>query len=350
MNTPIRIGLDGRKYPGASQLGPIGLLDKARAIGMDGVFFRTILDVSPDLDAGLLAELAQHARSLGLYLEMGLGKVNPYNTAEAPEVRALGKGDYLLGMTRMIEAATAIGCTALWVDTANYQRHEWGRFAIDRFRTDVTWDEQLRATQRFIEKLRPVLTERKAVLAVETHEEITTFEIARMVEAVGEDILGVTLDLANVVVRGEEPVAATRRVAPHVRKTHMRDLILYPGPTGLQRQIRAIGDGSIDWHGVLSALRDAGAAPNMTIENSWHDRNEIAIDDPDWRAGHPDLRGAEIDALKAMADRFTAAVAEGRMPTVEAYYGSACLPTPDSFIPRSAQALRAVSAALDAAA
>jgi sugar phosphate isomerase/epimerase len=342
----IRVGLDGRKYPGNAELGAFGLLDKAKETGTDGVFFRTVLDIAPTLDDGFLGEVAAHARSLGLYLEMGLGKVNPYNTAEAPEVRAIGNGDYLLGMTRMIEAVTAIGCTALWADTANFQRFEWGRFAIDRFRTDVTWNEQLLATQRFIEKLRPVLVERGAAIALETHEEITTYEIVRMIEAAGSDILGVTLDLANVVVRGEEPVAATRRVAPYVLKTHMRDLILYPGPNGFQRQIRAIGDGSIDWHAVLGAIRDAGATPNMTIENSWHDRNEIALDDPQWRSGHPDLTIAEVDALKAMAARFADEVAKGLKPAPDDYYGSSALPTPESFIPRSAATLREVAAAL----
>ena len=251
------------------------------------MFFRTVLDVSPTLDRGFLGSVKQRADELGLYLEMGLGKVNPYNTPESPEVRDLGAGDYLLGMTRMIEATTEIGCTALWADTANYQRHAWGIHAIDRYRTDVDWADQLEATRKFLMKLKPVLRDRQAVIALETHEEITTTELVRLIEGVGEDTLGVTLDLANVVVRGEDPVAATRRVAPFVRKTHMRDIVLFDRPLGLERQTRACGDGVIDWAAVLGSLFAAGVNPNFTIENVWgSDKNQIPLFDPPGRRGN----------------------------------------------------------------
>ncbi|MCV9999762.1 sugar phosphate isomerase/epimerase [Pararhizobium sp. YC-54] len=343
----LRIGIDGRKFPRAKELGPFGLLERAKDLGRSGVFFRTILDYVPDLDAGKLAEISRHAKNLGLYLEMGLGKVNPFNTAEAPEVRAIGDGDYLLGMTRMIEAATNIGCTALWVDTANYQRTEWGLHAIDRFRTDVDWDDQLEATRKFIAKLGPVLRDSGAALALETHEEITTYEIVRMIEAVGSDILGVTLDLANVVVRGEDPVMATRRVAPYVKKTHMRDVVLFPRDGVYERQIRAIGDGVIDWNGVLGALKAAGPYPNFTIENAWGDRNDIPLDDPAWQAGHPDLAQSELDALRAMSDRYLASVAAGERPGPYDYYVDYDLAKQEGFIERSARTLQRVANAIN---
>ncbi|MDR3033029.1 MAG: sugar phosphate isomerase/epimerase, partial [Kitasatospora sp.] len=141
------VGVCGRKFPGAERLGPEGVLAAASRLGHAGVFFRTVTDMSPGLDAGRLAELRARADADGLYLEAGLGKVNPYNTSEDHAVRDLGGGDHLRGMTRMIEAAAAVGITELWADTANYQRHGWGLHAVDRFRTDVTWDEQLAAIE-----------------------------------------------------------------------------------------------------------------------------------------------------------------------------------------------------------
>ncbi|MDR2997469.1 MAG: sugar phosphate isomerase/epimerase, partial [Microbacterium sp.] len=239
MTTPIRVGLCARKHPLAGELGPLGLLQRCADDGYDGVFFRTILDVTTTLDTGVLRDVRQKADELGLYLEMGLGKINPFNISEERGIRDIGEGDYLLGMTRMIEAAAEIRCTDLWADTANYQGHSWGLFAIDRFRTDVEWDDQLRMTTKFVQRLVPVLDAHDAHLAVETHEEITTDELARMGEEVGERF-GVTLDLANVVVRGEDPVAAARRMAPFVRQTHMRDVALFTTPQGLRRQIRAV--------------------------------------------------------------------------------------------------------------
>jgi len=349
----IRIGIDGRKFPNAAGLGAIGLLERCAHLGYEGVFFRTVLDIAPTLDPGVLQAIRQRADELGLYLEMGLGKINPYNTAEAPEVRDIGGGDYLRGMTRMIEACTAIGCNALWVDTANYQRHEWGLQAIDRFRTDVTWEDQLDATRKFLLRLAPVLRDRAAAVAIETHEEITTSEIVRLVEAVGPDVAGVTLDLANVVVRGEDPVAATRRVAPFVRKTHMRDVVLFSTPRGLERQIRACGDGTIDWQAVLGALFAAGVNPNFTIENAGGpDKNQIPLFEPEWQALQPDVVLGEVLELMRMARTFEEAVRARAMPAPDDYY-----PSPDDlselegFISRSAQTLKSAAQSLrDAAA
>lgn len=347
----LRIGIDGRKFPRAAELGPIALLERCAALGHAGVFFRTVLDVSPTLDAGFLAAVKQRADELGLYLEMGLGKINPYNTPEAPEVRDIGQGDYVLGMTRMIEATTAIGCTALWGDTANYQRHSWGLHAIDRYRTDVDWPDQLEATRKFLLKLKPVLKDRGAVIAVETHEEITTAEIVRLIEEVGDDALGVTLDLANVVVRGEDPVAATRRLAPFVRKTHMRDIVLFARPHGLERQTRACGDGVIDWVKVLGAIFEAGSRPNFTIENVWgSDKNQIPLFDPDWQARQPDAVLGEILELIRLSRVFEDGVRAGTMIAPDDYFSpNPSLDELEGFVSRSGTTLRAAADVLRAA-
>src|SRR4051812_31724652 len=73
----MRLGIDGRKIPEAKQRGGVASMDHARQLSMDGVFFRTALDVAPTLDMGVLHSNRQRADELGMYLEMGLGKVNP---------------------------------------------------------------------------------------------------------------------------------------------------------------------------------------------------------------------------------------------------------------------------------
>jgi sugar phosphate isomerase/epimerase len=315
------LGVDGRKYPGATELGPIGVLEDAARNGFDGVFFRTVLDLSPALDPGTLAAIRETADRLGLYLEVGLGKVNPYNTPEAPEVRAIGQGDYLLGMVRMIEACVAIGCTELWADTANYQRYDWGIHANDRFRTDVTWEDQLDATRKLLLRLAPILRDRGCRLNLETHEEITTHELTRMIEAVGPDVVGITLDLANVVIRGENPVDAARRAAPYVHLTHLRDVVLTFQPYGLERDVRACGDGVIDWSEVLAALREYQPALNLSIEGvSGPGRNRIEIFDPAWQAAHPDLDIRELMDLVRMAHETERRMVRGEIPGRDAYY------------------------------
>ena len=74
----MRLGIDGKKMPQAQKRGPIASFDHAREFGMDGLFFRTILEMSPELDYGFLREIRAKADSMDMYLETGIGKVNPY--------------------------------------------------------------------------------------------------------------------------------------------------------------------------------------------------------------------------------------------------------------------------------
>jgi len=165
----MRIGVDGRKLPRAKGEDALQSLDLCRELGLDGVFFRTVLDMSPTLDLIELREMRAHADALGLYLEAGLGKVNPYALAEAPEIRAAGHGDTRLGFERMMRACAEIDCRELWIATANYKADYRGNLAYDRFRTDVAWSEQLRASEAFLNLLAPIARELGIHLNLETH-------------------------------------------------------------------------------------------------------------------------------------------------------------------------------------
>jgi sugar phosphate isomerase/epimerase len=343
----MRVGVDGRKIPFAAQRGPLGTLDHARELGLDGVFFRSILDLSPTLDPGMLAEIRARADAQDLYLEVGVGKVNPYATPEAPEIRALGDGDYRLGMERQIRAARAMGCTELWVATANYKPDLPGLFAIDRFRTDAPWPDQLAATERFLTTLVPLLREVGCRLNIETHEEITSFEVVRLVESVGPDVLGVTFDTANVLVRAEDPIAAARRIAPYVHLTHVRDALLSFTDEGLTRQVCPCGEGIIDWHRLVPILGEH--APGLHLSIECMERRllmGIPIFDPRWQAAHPDLTIGELAEVIRLTREGERRSAVGMAVNVVA---EPTLPSGDdeklSFIRESAAYLRRLLAA-----
>ena len=308
----VRVGVDGRKLPLAKELGPLRSLDHARELGLEGVFFRTILDMSPTLDSGELRELRGHADELGLYVEAGLGNVNPYALAESPEIRAAGDGDTRLGFERMLRACASIGCTEAWVATASYKSRYRGNLAYDRFRTDVSWSEQLRATESFLSVLAPLARDFDIHLNLETHEEITTFEAVRLVEAVGPDVMGITFDVGNVVQRGESPVRAAERVAPYVRQTHMKDVALAFVADGVQRQQRPCGQGLVDFNTIVPLLARYRPNLHLSIEGPTSRGVEtFEFFNPAWHASHADLTTAElaefVGLINACQHRFAAA-------------------------------------------
>lgn len=278
--------------------------------------------------AALLWEIRAKADALGLYIEAGIGKINPYCSAEAPELRAIGHGDIIAGCVRMIEASAAIGCHELWVSPGNFKPAFRGRLAVDRFRTDVTWDEQLLAIEKVLHKLAPAARANGTHLNIETHDEITSFEILRLIERVGADCTGVVFDTANVLQRGEHPVFAARRLAPHVRQTHIKDAYVARAPGGLDFQTRRCGEGIVDFETIIPILADANPGLNLSLEvaQSTDDKRReanprqcIQIDDPVWRAGHPDLDATELEVYFAMVDSYEARIASGEVCDWEEY-------------------------------
>lgn len=324
----MRLGIDGIKLPEAKKRGPLASLDHVKELGLSGIFFSTALDMSPTLDMGELYDIRAKADELGLYLESGVGKINPYCSAEAPELRAIGDGDIIAGFTRMIEASAAIGCRELWVSPGNFKSEYRGRLANDRFRTDVTWAEQLLAIEKVLLKLAPAARANGVHLNMETHDEITSFEILRLIEKVGADCMGAVFDTANGLQRAEHPVYAAKRLAPFIRQTHIKDAYVGRNPGGFDFQTRPVGRGIVDFAAILPILAKANPALNLSLEvaQSVEDkprkpnpRQCIELYDPIWRAAHPDLTREEEDAYLSMIDAFEKHVASGEIPDWETY-------------------------------
>lgn len=300
----MKVGLAGRGFYGRADSSAQETLRLAHAHGLDGVFFPSPFIVSQTLDVGELREARALADELGLYLEIGIGRVNPLAAAQEPEVLACGEGDYRRGMERVIRACHAIGCTELWCLSGG-----------DRFSTTPSWPEQVQAISDFLAALAPLARDLGCHLNLETHEDITTFEVVRLVEAVGPEVMGITLDIANVIVCGEDPVAATQRVAPYLRQTHVEDFALSFVETGLWRGLRPCGAGVIDWATVLDILGKVAPAPNLSIELH-KGQFGLAIFDPAWLALHPDLSVGELAEivrllkLSAEQDQHSSSVAQ----------------------------------------
>ena len=331
----MRIGIDGRKIPGATKVGALAVLDHAAELGVTGVFYRTVMDMSPTLDPGELREIRQHADDLGMYVESGLGKVNPYAIPEAPELRRIGAGDTLKGFERMMDACAKIGCFELWAGTANYKPY-YGRLAYDRFRTDVTWPEQLEATERFLNRLAPIARSYGIHINLETHEEITSFELVRLVEAVGPDVVGIVYDTSNPLQRGEHPRLVTTRVAPYVRQTHIKDAVVCLTGDGVLYQERPVGEGVIDFREILPVLAESNPGLNLSIENAqpWDEveatyptydreliplKNQTIVEvfDPEWLAGHPDATIAEFAEYLRLAEAGREAISRGELAALD---------------------------------
>lgn len=313
----MKVGLE-MDHSGIKNQDPIIALEQAKMHGFDGVYYRLMLDLSPTLDPGRLKEIKDHADSLGLYLEAGVGWVNPYNTSENPEIRRFGGGDYKLAMERMILAAAKIGCRELWAVDAHSIHGVPYFIAYDRVRTDVPWKDQLLAMKKFILELRPLLKNVGCRLNMETHGDATSFELLKLIDEVGEDVLGITLDAADIPLSAEIPMDAIRRLAQYVHTTHCKDWIVYRTKKGLYQQVRPLGQGIINWKEALLTL--GKYSPNLHL-NLEYFKNEtlLPFNDPQWRLHFPDLTDEDIAEFERLAEVSENKIKNGEIMGVEEF-------------------------------
>jgi len=282
------------------------------------MYYKSPQYLSKDLDLGKLKAARQYADDLEQYLELGLGRVNPYNTSEDPKVWLLGGGDYRLAMDRIIAAAAEIGCRELIGVPAGWRYAHSGYFRFDRFRTDVLWKDQLTATEKFLGVLAPTLRHYGSRVNIETHEEITSYEILRIIKAVGDDVVGVAFDTANVLSRGEDPVAVAKRIGPFCHQTHAKDAISIFSEAGVVRQVRPCGQGIVSWQKILPILHQYD--PDLTLNIEDHKGCQIIdLFFEEWRQFHPDLNLAEMGELIRLTQVCESKLRQGEIEKIEEY-------------------------------
>ena len=224
------VGVYSRSLPGDDRL------RQAHDLGLDGVIFNSIAELSPTLDRAELADVKARANALGLALTVGVGRIHPHS--DSPPDAAV--------LERMVAASVEqLGCRELWFSVAGL---------ADRFSTDPSWPKQLAAVRHFLRGFAPILRDHGARLNLKTHEEITSREIVDLIEAVGPDVLGCSLDPVNLLVRLEDPLAATRRLAPHVHHVHVDDAATYFVDEGIERKLCLMGEGVLPWPEIIAEV------------------------------------------------------------------------------------------------
>ena len=256
------------------------LLRRAADDGYRGLAFPTPAHLDPREDTARLREMGQLARELGLALRFGVGTIGPTGADDAviEKIRV-----------RLVQGHSA-GCDVFLTFT---EMEPAGSAAGRR--------EQLDTVTRRLTRLTPTLSELGCRLDVKTHEDISSRELFEIVERVASPRIGVGLDVANLVVRGEDPVRATARLAPHINQAHLEDVALVFTPRGAHRYLLPCGDGVMDWRSILDILRNRGLEL-VTLEQHRGDF-EIPFFEQAWVDAQGGLSARDLSAIAAMAWR-----------------------------------------------
>ena len=287
-------------------LGPEETLHFARDHGMGGVQFLEPSVIDPELDHGRLAGFRRSADAQGLYLEVGLPSPNPIRRAR--ELGRASRRPSTPGARAHLEAVAALDCRHARAYVGD--RH-------DRFRSDVSWADQVAATLEVLHLLTPRLLELHLTMAIETHADFTTSELLDLLDRLDSRAFGVTLDTGNLLMRLDDPLDAVAKLAPRVFSTHIKDAVLAFTPRGLCWQARPVGSGILPLPDMLAPL--IRARPDLPLTIELHPRvYDLPIFDRKWLSCFPGLLPESLAAVVRLAALCEARYAQGTLQRPEA--------------------------------
>jgi sugar phosphate isomerase/epimerase len=274
-----RVGVFAKELPVAAAASAFDAIDATRAAGLSASFFSSPMTASARLDPGELQDVAAYARDSGIVLRAGVGSLNPLRAERSVETLAAGDGDLLTGFVRLLEACAALGVDAPMVVIG---------IEADRFDADIPWSQHLAAATAFFKQVAARAVDLGLTLVLKTHQELTSWEARRVIEAVGIERMRVALDPVNLIVRMEDPLSAASRLAGIISQVHIDDALLPEYADGLRRQSVPVGDGLIDWSDLVTAI--SASDPDAFW---WGEAHQAELARPfrsdGWFTRHPDI-------------------------------------------------------------
>lgn len=297
--TNYRLGAQFTRFPGTETAPLRQSIATALEQGYTSITLNNFSFESRDTDVVELRAAARDIASSGSELLLGLGSAGPFREVRTARTE----------LAATLAAGLDLDCTEYFLHTRTERatvRH--GARTLDH-------PSQLSQILHTLGSLHPVAAAAGARLNLKTHEDLSSVEVKQVIDRLDPEVFGIGLDVANLVVRGEDPVTATQTLAPQVRSTHLEDLVLFPIDTGYRRRLCLIGQGVLPWDEILGLLWAQGVR-TFTIEQH-RGRFDIPVHNRSWFENEPHLSPDDLGQLARMAQATTALVEGGRIPELE---------------------------------
>lgn len=295
-NSTVRLGIQFTRYPGMEEL---PLLDSLRQAVEDGFTLVVLNNIAAELSGAVgdhLDEVASEARQAGVELQLGLGCAGP----------AGDPGTVCTELRRTLERGLELGIKEFFVYTRSEREGlmEQGRL--------LDHPAQLRLVRANLESLAAPAREAGIRINIKTHEDLASPEVLALVQALDPAVFSIGLDVANLVVRGEDPQDVARNLGPFIRMTHLEDVVLFAIPNGYRRRLRALGEGVLDWDELFGSLLASGVR-DFTLEQH-RGKFDTPAFDRSWFRHEPHLTAADLGRLARLGVLTHDGVARGDIP------------------------------------
>ena len=247
----MKIGLDALTITLITN-DPIEILHKIVDYGLEGGQLSSA--ALAQQSEAYLAEFMAYKRDHDLYLELTGSGVNPGKAPRSVDELVAG-WEPLFPLAERLEADILNTC--------------FGLFPL-RMQESPSFQEQYATTTAVLRRLAPMAADHGVTITVELHVDLTSRELARLIEAVDSPAVRVNLDTANPLGLLEDPVEAAQVLAPYAASTHYKDGCIHTTDQGYTWQAGApLGTGLVDMKAVTTLLYQHNPDIHLNYEDGW---------------------------------------------------------------------------------
>jgi sugar phosphate isomerase/epimerase len=246
----IRLGFDTYSVR-AFKWKDIQLIDYAAGLKLDTIQLSSLGDYE-SLEPAHLQKVRDHAERAGLGLDGGIGCICPISKSWSAK-----EGTPQEYIVRGLTTCKAVGATAMRCFMGSQNDRRSGR-PIEEF---------MDATIKVLRSVRTRAQDLNVKIAVENHAgDMQAREVRTIIEEAGKDFVGSCLDTGNPMWVVENPLVTIEVLGPYAVTTHVRDSAVFEHPRGAAAQWVALGDGSVDFPGLLAIYQKLCPKAAMQLE------------------------------------------------------------------------------------
>ena len=208
------------------------LLDYAAKQSVDALLISD-LDSYESLETSHLREIAAQAKSLKIELQAGTLSLCPTSTKFSNK-----RGTAVEHAKLLVRVAHDLGSPVA--------RCVLG-FMEDR-KTPGGITARMKDLAKVLREVKSYAVDLGVKFAVENHAgDMQSWELAQLIEDVGPDFVGATLDTGNATWTLEDPLTCVEKLAPYVLTSGIRDSMIWKDEQGAVVQWTALGEGCVDF-------------------------------------------------------------------------------------------------------
>jgi 3-oxoisoapionate decarboxylase len=227
-------------------------------------------------------KVREEREKLGMYLEGSIGL--PKNT------------DDLIRFEKEIKLAREAGATVIRTVCLSGRRYE-------NFKTKTDWEAFKLSSIKSIQLAEPVVKKYQVKLAIENHKDWTAAELAELIQNLGSEWVGVTLDFGNNVSLLEDPMDVIRILAPYAFSTHVKDMGVKPYIKGFLLSEVELGKGILDLKEAIRLCRLYQPQVTFSLEMITRDPLEVPCLEESYWVTFEEMKASRLaNALRRVRD------------------------------------------------